>query len=135
MDSSTKAILMAGGILIGVILISLFMYALTSFREFSTRENEKRFALEILEYNSQFDAYVPNKRVEAYQIYNLLGKAIDVQLDDDSPFSLAVNGMESSSELKAQRETMFHYTDALSGDYLIKSVQYTDGYVSAINFE
>lgn len=135
MDNAAKAILLAGGILIGVMLISIFAYVLTSFRSFQETMDTMKVSQEVLRFNNKFEPYITKQSGDSYikgwQVYNLLGIAIDENLNSDGMFEIKVrwksnnpNDYKSNtSDLLSHRDNFF-YTEHLNDNYSVT----IDGY-------
>lgn len=75
MENASKALLMAGGILIALLIISLFVYMFTSASDiFETKENIERTA-EIEEYNKQYESY-NRQLLRGTDLISLMNKVI-----------------------------------------------------------
>ena len=61
MENAAKGLLMAGGMLLAVIVISLFIYGYTNVTHLAEADKNKGLLEEIQEYNQQYLAY--NKSV------------------------------------------------------------------------
>lgn len=75
MENASKALLMAGGVIIAVLIISLFVYMFTSASSmFQTEEDVERIQ-EIEEYNKQYESY-NRKLLRGTDLISLINKAI-----------------------------------------------------------
>lgn len=75
MENASKALIMAGGVLIAILIISLFVYMFTSMSGvFQTQEDIKVVA-EIEEYNKQYESY-NRKLLRGTDIITLINKTI-----------------------------------------------------------
>lgn len=75
MENASKALLMAAGVLIGVLILSLGVYLYLSFSS-STAEMEKRMELdEINNFNNQFLAYDGKDNLTIYDVYTVANLA------------------------------------------------------------
>ena len=57
MENATKALMMAGGVLLGVLIISLAVYVSIIFSDFGKTYSEQQAAKNIAMYNSKFEQY------------------------------------------------------------------------------
>ena len=57
MENASKALIMAGGVLLGVLLISLAVYLFSSYAEYSSNAYERMEAAQIEQFNTQFLKY------------------------------------------------------------------------------
>ena len=68
MDNASRAIIIAAGFFIGVALISVFMYTLTSFREFQETSNRIISDREKDQFNSNFTPILKDDVIKGYQM-------------------------------------------------------------------
>lgn len=57
MENASKALIMAGGILIGILILSLFVYEMTNMSTTAKAYEEEMARTKVLEFNSRFEAY------------------------------------------------------------------------------
>lgn len=57
MENASKALIMAGGVLIGILIISLAVYLFTDFGSTSAQINAQNLQKQITEFNSKFTSY------------------------------------------------------------------------------
>ena len=106
MDNINKALLMAGGVLITIMVISVLVYSINSYRSYAERmsaitassqnESFNRF----FTYMSLKSALSPDKvNIRGYDAYNVINKAIDMNkvLDEGSQISISLNGVAITS--------------------------------------
>ena len=108
MDSASKAIIIAAGFLIGVLLISISMYMLTSFRGVYENSMEQFEAQQIASFNSFFTQYGPV--IKGYDVYNIIGKINEVNADLTSNYFIHFNN-------SITREGSFYYTENFLKDF------------------
>ncbi len=75
MENASKALLMAGGVLIAVLIISLFVYMFTSASSMFQTEEDIERTQEIEEYNKQYESY-NRKLLRGTDLISLMNKAI-----------------------------------------------------------
>ena len=151
MDSMTRAIMIAGGMLIGVLIVSISIYELSSFRDYYELNNKALIAREITNFNSYFDNIgIDNKY--GYEVYNVIGKVVDINSNPNLEHSISINYSSPSlsfissdaNTLRKNRDLIFYYTEKFaiwSGDgnnrYYLKNfnIQYERdslGYIDTI---
>ena len=67
MENASKALLMAGGVLLGILILSLGVYLFTSFGGTSSRIHDNIEENQIAQFNSQFTKYVGNENVTIHK--------------------------------------------------------------------
>lgn len=75
MENASKALIMAGGVLIGILIISLAVYLFTDFGSTSAQINAQNSQKQITEFNSKFTVYEGNDNITIYDIITLAGYA------------------------------------------------------------
>ena len=76
MENASKALLIAGGILLSLLILSLLVMLLSSISSSKLTEEEKLAAKELKEFNDQWEAY--NKKVlYGTDLISVVNKAID----------------------------------------------------------
>ena len=75
MENASKALIMAGGVLIGILLISLAVYLFVDFGTTSAKINEKNAQQQIVEFNSKFTSYEEKSDLTIYDVITVLGYA------------------------------------------------------------
>ena len=81
MENASKALIMAGGVLIGILIISLAVYLFVDFGSTSAQINDQNAQKQITEFNSKFTAYEGYKDeygnwiITIYDIISLAGYA------------------------------------------------------------
>lgn len=58
MENATKALIMAGTVLISLLLISLAVYLFSNYSDFATKTQEKQAIQEKIQFNTRFEKYV-----------------------------------------------------------------------------
>lgn len=71
MENASKALIMAAEILIGIIVLTLFVYVIVNFSEFSQNFDDKMLQQEIIEYNSKFEVYERKSEILVQDIVSL----------------------------------------------------------------
>ena len=81
MENASKALIMAGGVLIGILIISLAVYLFVDFGSTSAQINDQNAQKQITEFNSKFTSYEGYKdkdrnwKTTIYDIITLAGYA------------------------------------------------------------
>ena len=83
MENASKALIMAGGVLIGVLIISLAVYLFVSFGQTSAEINSQNAQKQINQFNSQFTSYEGNNQLTIHDVVRwltLLWKIINIMI-------------------------------------------------------
>lgn len=92
MENASKALIMAGGVLIGVLIISLAVYLFVSFGQTSAEINSQNAQKQINQFNSQFTSYEGNNQLTAHDLITVTNFAIENNkyYDNDSNYIVEV---------------------------------------------
>lgn len=120
MDSASKAIIIAGGMLIGVLVISISMYMLTSFRQVYESSMTEFEMQQIASFNSFFTQY--GSVIKGYDAYNIIGKINEVNANQDSDYFIHFDN-------NITREKDFYYTENFLKDFSYSYKYDADGVI------
>lgn len=126
MENASKALIMVGGILITVMVISLCMYLFTSARGVADA-SEKRLQVSQIEGFNRFFVNYPNE-ITGLDVYNIIGKCEDINNTASSLGTVTWSGA-TKADVKAtenfiKKKYRYEYEDT-DGDGLIDVVQFT----------
>ena len=77
MENASKALIMAGGVLIGVLIISLAVYLFVSFGQTSAEINSQNAQKQISQFNSQFTSYEGNNQLTIHDVVTVANFAME----------------------------------------------------------
>ena len=106
MENASKALLMAGGILIALLILTLIVYLTTSTSRVANYQDERREAEQLSEFNRSYEVY--NKtRMYGTDIMTVVNKAIDYNnnLDADEEEYFINIKLELSNSYNTEIET------------------------------
>lgn len=102
MENATKALLIAGGILIAMMILSLLIYVFGSASDFAESQDKKALAQEVKEFNKGYEAY-NKKKMYGTDIITVVNKAINnnrkVAQNTEDPYYVNVI-IETTKEFK-----------------------------------
>ena len=97
MENASKALIMAGAVLIAVMLISLFIYVFSAIGEFNSQTQAQQQSNQVIATNRFFveSAYDVNPtkagvQIYGYDAYNVIRKARDVNNNANSPVTITI---------------------------------------------
>lgn len=76
MENASRALIMAGGMLLAILIISLLIYAWSLFSKYQSSQEELSNIEDTAKFNGQFTNY-DRKSVQGYEILSLVNKVID----------------------------------------------------------
>ena len=77
MENASKALLMAAGVLIGLLVLSLMVYLFASFASTSAEMHQENKKIQIDQFNSQFVTYEGKESVNIYDIVTVANLATE----------------------------------------------------------
>ena len=83
MENASKALLMAGGVLISLIIVSALVLMFNSLSSYRNSDIQDSKEAQILEFNNQYSSYARND-VKGNDIYSLLNKVVDYNTRNSS---------------------------------------------------
>lgn len=75
MENASNALLIAGGVLIGILILSLAVYLFTSFGTTSAEINQRNARQQIVEFNTQYTVYANREDLTIYDIITVANMA------------------------------------------------------------
>ena len=118
MENASKALIMAGGVLVGVMIITLAVFLFQNFGAFTAEIEQKNAQKALAEFNSSYTKY-EGKDVTAHEIVTAANEAKDnnerynltnMRLPDDNSYYIRVDAPEMYN-METKTET--DYTDFL----------------------
>lgn len=136
MENASKALIMAAAALIAVGLISIFMYVFTAISEYSSQTQAQQISNQIIAANRYFveaaydtDLAKAGIQIYGYDVYNLIGKAKDINDDPDGEVEITIVGNPFGEELSEDEKASLS-----SIKYTYKYYMDSMGYVNKIEF-
>ena len=144
MENASKALVMAGGVLIGVLIISLAVYLFADFGSTSAEINAQNADKQLTEFNSRFTIY---EGIDTITIYDIISLAEYVKENNDyysgeseKQISISISGISGFSGLSnisnQQRQTLIEKC-TINGEltyFRCNRIDYNNGRVSNISF-
>lgn len=99
MENASKALIMAAGVLIGVLILSLAVFLFVDFGAKSREVNEQIEEKQLLQYNSQYTVYDGRVDMTIYDVVSLLNLAKENN-KNYSDYTEYINGTDYKVEVK-----------------------------------
>lgn len=102
MENASKALIMAGGMLIAIMVASLFVYLFTSYGKYADDMYDKINRRQITQANNEYTKYEGAKDNTIYDVITVVNKAKDnneslgLQAGDRGYISVGINGINSN---------------------------------------
>lgn len=76
MENASKALVIAGGVLIGIIILGLLIYMVNNLSSISTAQEKAKEAEQIAEFNKVYESY-DKKKLRGSEVVSVINRAID----------------------------------------------------------
>ncbi len=102
MENASKALIIAGGMLIAIMVASLFVYLFTSYGKYANDMYDKINRRQITQENNEYTKYEGAKDNTIYDVVTVVNKAKDnneslgIQAGDRGYISVGINGINSN---------------------------------------
>lgn len=136
MENASKALLMAGGILIALLIISMLLLMITNIGDYQRTKDSSAKATQVAKFNRDFEKYTDDNGIKGTDIVSLINKIADYNsrqtdntesssgstnyVDYNIRMSITIRGLEEFNEKYA-------YSDDSSIDQLFPNDSYTFG--------
>lgn len=131
MENASNALIIAGGVLIGVLILSLAVYLFADFGSTSAEINKKTEEQQLVQFNSKFTTYESTeKKWTVYDVVTVAGYAREnnkYYTDSESDGLVDNTYFENNYKITVRFESINGTTDNLqnySTDYYNKAIQY-----------
>ena len=132
MDNASKALLMAGGMLLAILLLTLLIYAWSLFSEYQSSKNDLVDIENTAKFNQLFTNF-DRKDVQGYELITLVNQIIDYNerktRDTQNDNNEKYEPIEITIDINRKANTFSYETN----NKLIENKTYTDGKNSASN--
>lgn len=114
MENASKALMMAAGVLIGLMILSLAVYLITSFGSASAEAHRTNERNRINEFNTQFTQYEGRQDITIHDIVTVVNLArsnnetydLSSQTSNNSNYYITVNAKIASDGYKANMQNL-----------------------------
>lgn len=90
MENASKALLMAAGVLIGILILSLAVYLFVTFGSASAEVHKQNEENQINQFNSQFTSYVGKEGITIYDVVTIANLATENNINYEYPKRISV---------------------------------------------
>lgn len=140
MENASKALIMAGGVLIGILILSLAVYLFIDFGEQAAVIHDRITSNQLTQFNAQFNVYAERQDVTIYQIISLVNLAQEnnAEHQEDGVFesdykidillggsNITTLGEESKLTLITTNNDVEPTTDENGNPIVVSKVKYT----------
>ena len=110
MENASKALVMAAGILIGVLIISLAVYLFVDFGTTSAQIHQQTEERQITEFNSKFASYEEKEGLTIYDVVTVAGYAYEnnkyYENAEEYKITVILSGIEIQDYTQKQRNQL-----------------------------
>lgn len=119
MENASKALLMAGGILVGMLILALLVTLVSSARELTSRYDTEKKIEAVEQFNTNFLKYIGKQDLTIYQVITITNFAQEN--------NVTIDGGIASTEIKETN---------IKSKYALHIVSYNqEGYVQSIRIQ
>lgn len=121
MENATKALIIAGGMLIAMLIVGLLVWGFGQVRNFEQEQADQETIQEIIDFNERFEAY-NRTTVRGYQMISLANLVYDTnsrytETDGYNPVTITVDGLSSEDATDEDLVTYIQtYYDSMNSD-------------------
>lgn len=135
MENASKALIMAGGVLIGILVLSLAVYLFANFGATAANIHSQIEEQQVVEFNAQFTKYQQNATIYDIITLNNLAKQNNENYDNDSDYTITIK-IGSYSLSGSEKDLIEENTDNGNLTYFkCQEINYhTNGRVKSMNF-
>ncbi len=121
MENATKALIIAGGMLIAMLIVGLLVWGFGQIRSLQQEQTDQKTIQEIIDFNERFEAY-NRTTVRGYQMISLANLVYDTnsrytETDGYNPVTITVDGLSSEDATDEDLVTYIQtYYDSMNSD-------------------
>ena len=130
MENASKALLMAGGILIGILILSLMKTLFVSSKQLSTSYDKNKNAEAIQQFNVNFTKYL-GRELTIHEVVTICNFA---DLDSNKVIQVNVTGRYTNQDIKDIVEVYTPEGNSIQKYRLTINSYSTEGYINSISF-
>ena len=136
MEDASKALLMAAGILIGILIISLAVYLFRSVAGFSNEYDETQITKELSMYNNKFEKYEGRSNLTIHDIVSVKNLAEEYEKNYNEKITVKLDGvlLDITDINERIKKDIDENTSTEGIMYSCTSIGYENGRVNSINF-
>lgn len=142
MENASKALIIAGAVLVSIALISIFMYVFTAIGHYRSSSQAQLQSNQVIAANKFFveAAYDVNHtaagiQIYGYDVYNIIQKANDINNNPDSPNFIEIKSSISANSLVSKKELTPQNITNLNKQYNYTYTFDSEGYVDMVKFD
>ena len=121
MENASKALIIAGGMLIAMLIVGLLVWGFGQIRSLQQEQTDQKTIQEIIDFNERFEAY-NRTTVRGYQMISLANLVYDTnsrytETDGYNPVTITVDGLSSEDATDEDLVTYIQtYYDSMNSD-------------------
>ena len=121
MENATKALIIAGGMLIAMLIVGLLVFGYTQLRQYQQTAYDEESTRQLADFNERFEAY-NRTTVRGYQMISLANLVYDTnsrytETDGYNPVTITVDGLSSEDATDEDLVTYIQtYYDSMNSD-------------------
>lgn len=132
MENASKALFMAGGVLIAILVISLAVYLFTSYGRVQTSYDTTLESNEKIKFNTNFEKFKGRTDITAQEIVSIINFAKNYKINNQIHIEVKILGVDYVSQ---DKDLMEFITDNSNKKYTCNGIDYENGIVACIRFQ
>lgn len=124
MENASKALLMAGGVLIGIIILSVLVYAFRTGGNFATTTDDVMNEASLAKFNSQFTMYEGKSNLTVHDVLSIMNLAencgVEVSFSNGERMTNDLNQLKKELEAEAEDKIATYTLEYVEYDNLQK---------------
>ena len=129
MENASKALLMAGGILIALLVISALILMFNQIGDYGKSQEEMKRNSQLVEFNKDFERYLDDKGITGADVISLINKVVDYNIKAKK--GGVVDSIDYSVKLKVKISNLDAFNTKYAYDNsdftMFKATEYTIG--------
>ncbi len=122
MENASKALIVAGGVLIAVLVVSISVYLLNGYREFYYNSMNTLSSTRINAFNTDFNKYGNGVKISGADAFNILSRVSEINSSDLDDF--VVDSVATTGTVTVDNYMTYFYF----AENLLKEFNYSFGY-------
>lgn len=132
MENASKALLMAGGILIAILILSIGVYLFTTYSKIGTTYSDTVESSEKIKFNTNFTKFEGRTDITVQEIVSIINFASNYKENNQINVKVCVKGVDYTSENK---DLVVFIKDNATKKYKCTEIEYKNGIVDCIKFD
>lgn len=132
MENASKALLMAGGVLIAILILTVVVILFNTYGQLAPTYEKELEENEIKKFNSNFTKFEGRTDITAQEIVSIINFAKNYKINNQIHIEVKILGVDYVSQ---DKDLMEFITDNSNKKYTCNGIDYENGIVACIRFQ